>query len=93
MGANMIYTTSPNTGIPVMKPATDTAYWERLGPTALSTLSTMLSMPPDSYMNIPSMTPRPVTMPMEPRVEPKLLVTQAVTSAMEEKFSGAPPPI
>ena len=75
-----------------MNPAADTAYWDRLGPTARSTRSTMLSIPPDSYMNMPSITPRPVTMPMEPSVEPKLLVTQAVTSAIEAKPSGACPP-
>jgi len=71
----MIYTTSPNTGIPVINPEIATAIGDFLSPNAFKTLFAIDSIPPASYMNLPNITPRPVTIPIPPSVPPNPSVT------------------
>lgn len=86
-----MYTTSPNTGIPVINPEIATATGDFFSPNIPKIPLEIDSIPPDSNMNFPSITPKPVTIPILPRVLPNPSVTVLATSG-SGMFTNTPVP-
>ena len=70
IGANIIYTTSPNTGIPVKNPDIAIAAGLFFSPNLLSIELDIVSIAPLSNINFPNITPKPVTIPIPLNVDP-----------------------